>query len=88
MLKYDTLGAKLLKCTGVQVGVKSAKVGLPARQTAKVADKRLISGLSTLSDKPRISRVLAVFAKKGLSSVGRAKLLKLALPGGGGEQIC
>ena len=45
VLKYDTLGAKLLKCTAVQVGVKSAKVGLPARQTATVADKQLISGL-------------------------------------------
>ena len=38
MLKYNTLGAKLLMCSAEQVGVKSAKVGLLARQTAKGKD--------------------------------------------------
>ena len=33
-------------------GSKSAIVGLPARQTANVADKQLISGLYQRADKP------------------------------------
>ena len=36
VLKYDTLGAKLLKWSADQVGVKSAKLGLLARYTAEV----------------------------------------------------
>ena len=38
--KYDTLGARLLKCPAGKVGVKSAKVGHPVCQTAKPLKKR------------------------------------------------
>ena len=60
MLKYDTLGAKLLKCSREQVEVKSAKVGLLARYTAKVVD-RTSGGPSTkrssLRDRSKTAKV-------------------------------
>ena len=95
VLKYDTLGAKhTAKVPTLAVGSKSAKVGHPARQTAKVD---ILAGIiSQLIGYPGISWDIVgyrLFSHKGLHSApwaeARAKLLKLALPSwGGGEQNC
>ena len=90
MLKYDTVRAKLLKCSEGRPGANLLKWVTPPAKLLNHGSKH--GNTRGYLKKSRENGYFAVFGclrKKVFAPWGRSKTLKLALPGGGrGEQNC